>query len=81
MTLGHTILGALLDVGYGSGAFCQRMHDLHWQVADDFDAETAATAAKSGLDVRCGNLQMQTFLTLRRYHNEGGEAVLTAVKA
>lgn len=62
MTLGHTVPGALLDVGCGAGVFCQRMQDLGWQVTGvDFDAEAVDTARKSGLDVRYGNLQSADF--------------------
>jgi 2-polyprenyl-3-methyl-5-hydroxy-6-metoxy-1,4-benzoquinol methylase len=54
--------GRLLDVGCGSGDWLLLMRELGWQVEGiDFDERALEVARKSGLQVRCGSLEEQSF--------------------
>lgn len=56
--------GRLLDVGCGSGEWLAKMSGLGWQVEGiDFDENAVAVARQRGLDVRCGTLERQNFLS------------------
>jgi len=60
--LPHKPHGRLLEIGCGSGAALEFMHQQGWQVCGlDFDPKAAAHARSRGLDVRHGTLQQQGF--------------------